>query len=184
VLTKSKAVIQRFERDARVGGLAFGPLVAVDAQLGVVGKVGAELDEEWPEVAVNAVDVVVVDHRGCSHDPWIARARLGVAALLGPERRRLLLRLADEQHSFLSADDANVAPRWSRKKPTTPDSYCSLGTYRFRYIRSTHSTSKVTCPDRTSAALRAIVMTGSGRQALRGHQPLRAVQRRTLGSWI
>jgi hypothetical protein len=28
----------------------------------------------------------------------------------------------------ISADDANVAPRCSRKKSTTPDSYCSLGT--------------------------------------------------------
>ncbi len=33
----------------------------------------------------------------------------------------------------ISADDANVAPRWSRKKPTTPDAYCNFGTYRFRY---------------------------------------------------
>jgi hypothetical protein len=31
--------------------------MAVDAQLGVVGKVGAELDEERAEVVVKAVEV-------------------------------------------------------------------------------------------------------------------------------
>src|SRR6266576_6661737 len=33
----------------------------------------------------------------------------------------------------------------------------------FRYIRSMHSTSKLTCSDRTSATVRGSVMTGSGR---------------------
>jgi hypothetical protein len=44
----------------------------------------------------------------------------------------------------ISADDANAQPRWPRKKPTTPCSYCSLGTYALRYMRSTHSTSNPT----------------------------------------
>ena len=44
----------------------------------------------------------------------------------------------------ISAEDANWWPRWNRKKLTTPDAYWSLGTYTLRYIRSMHSTSKVT----------------------------------------
>src|ERR1035437_3090018 len=41
------------------------------AQLGVVGEVGAELDEERPEVLVHAVEVEVVDHPGRLHDPRV-----------------------------------------------------------------------------------------------------------------
>ncbi len=51
------------EADPGLGGLAFGPLVAVQAHLGVVGKVGAELDEERPEVLVDGVHVEVVHDR-------------------------------------------------------------------------------------------------------------------------
>jgi hypothetical protein len=36
--------------------------VAVDAELAVVRKVGAKLDEERAEVLVYAVEVVLVDH--------------------------------------------------------------------------------------------------------------------------
>jgi hypothetical protein len=40
------------------------------------------------------------DHRCRRHQPRICRARLLTPAALGPEHRRLLLRLADKQHSF------------------------------------------------------------------------------------
>ena len=40
---------------------------AVDAELGVVGKVGAEFQEERPEVFVDAIEIVVVDHRSGFH---------------------------------------------------------------------------------------------------------------------
>ena len=46
-------------------------LVAVDAQLGVVREVRAELREERPEVLVHRVDVVVVHHRRRRHQPRI-----------------------------------------------------------------------------------------------------------------
>jgi hypothetical protein len=37
--------------------LAFGAFVAVDAQLGGVGEVGAELDEERAEILIEAIEV-------------------------------------------------------------------------------------------------------------------------------
>ena len=60
---RGEPVVQRLEPDPSLGGLAFGPLVAVDAQLGGVGEVGAELEEERAEVAVHAVEVEEVDER-------------------------------------------------------------------------------------------------------------------------
>ncbi len=39
----------------------------------------------------------MVDHPGGLHDPWVGPT-LAVAALLGPEQRRLLLGAADQQH--------------------------------------------------------------------------------------
>src|SRR5881394_1628967 len=77
----------------------------------------------------------------------------------------------------ITAPEANGSPRWCLKNPTTPNSRCNGGTYRFRYIRSIDSTSNVTCPDRTSAAVRATVITGSGRiGGQQANKPLRAVQ--------
>jgi hypothetical protein len=39
-------------------------MVAVDAQLGVVGEIGAELDEERAEVVIDALEGEVVDQPG------------------------------------------------------------------------------------------------------------------------
>src|ERR1700680_2324077 len=64
VLEGGEAVVQRGEGEVGLGGLAFGPVVAVDAQLGVEGEVAAELEEERAEVSINAVEVEVVDHPG------------------------------------------------------------------------------------------------------------------------
>ena len=46
------AVVQRLERDPPLRELALDILVSVQAQLGIVGKVGAELQEERAEVLV------------------------------------------------------------------------------------------------------------------------------------
>src|SRR5262249_27413569 len=73
----------------------------VDAELGVVGEVRAELQEKRPEVLVDAVEVVVVDHGGGLHDPWLGPTRAFVAATLGPHDARLFLRLADIQHALV-----------------------------------------------------------------------------------
>ena len=71
VVDRGERVVHRGEPDPGLGGLALGPVVPVEAQLGVVGEVGAELDEERAEVGVEAVEVEVVDHPGGLHDPRI-----------------------------------------------------------------------------------------------------------------
>src|SRR5436190_6276435 len=68
------AIVERLEFNSALGQLALEVFVAVDAELGVVGKVGAELQEERSEVLVNAIEIVVVDHRGGFHDPRICCA--------------------------------------------------------------------------------------------------------------
>ena len=98
VVDRGERVVHRGEPDAGLAGLVLGPVVTVQAELGVVGKVGAELEEERAEVGVNAVEVEVVDHSGGPHDPWIGLTGGGVAALLGAEHSGLLLCPADEHH--------------------------------------------------------------------------------------
>ena len=87
VVTRGEPVVEGLEADPGLGRLAFGPLVAVDAQLGVVGEVGAELDEERPEVGVEGVHVEVVDHGGGLDDPRVGGPGGRVATLLGAEHR-------------------------------------------------------------------------------------------------
>ena len=58
----ANAVVESLEGDALLGQLPLDVFVAVDAKLGVVGEVGAELQEEGAEVVVEAVEVELVDH--------------------------------------------------------------------------------------------------------------------------
>ena len=96
--TRLDAVVQRLERHPTLGKLALEILVAIDAELGIVGKVGAELQEERPEVFIDAIEIVVVDHRGGFHDPRIGSACEPTAAPLRAHDPRLLLGLADIEH--------------------------------------------------------------------------------------
>jgi hypothetical protein len=50
-------IVERLEGDAALRQLAFQILVAVEAELGRIGKIGAELEEERAEVPVVAVEV-------------------------------------------------------------------------------------------------------------------------------
>src|SRR2546428_1786237 len=63
----------------------------------------------------------------------------------------------------ISAEETKGIPWCPLKNPTTPAGYTSLGWYRFRYIRSMHSTSRVTWLARTSATLAGRIIPGSGR---------------------
>src|SRR5258705_7706115 len=91
VFAPEDAVVQRLEGDAALAQLALGVLVAVDTQLGVVRKVGTELQEERAEVVVHAVEVVVVDHRAAIDHPRIAHAGACTTTPLGAHHARLLL---------------------------------------------------------------------------------------------
>jgi hypothetical protein len=64
-----EGVVHRREGDPGPFRLALRPVVAVDAQLRVVGEVGAELQEERPEVFIDARKVEVVDLQGCPGQP-------------------------------------------------------------------------------------------------------------------
>src|SRR5438876_2906764 len=96
-----EAVVERLEGDAGAGELAFQVLVSVEAERGRVGEVRGELEEARAEVAVDAVEVVVVHHGCAAHEPGVALAGAGIAPLLGAEHRRLFLGAADEDHAFL-----------------------------------------------------------------------------------
>ena len=65
------AVVERLKGDAVAGELALGVFVPVQTQLGRVRKVGTELEKERAEVAVDGVDLVVVDHRRGLYEPRV-----------------------------------------------------------------------------------------------------------------
>ena len=108
VIHGGEPVVQRLKADAGLGGLPLGPLVAVDAQLGGEREVRAELDEERPEVFIDAVEVEEVDECRGPHQPGVGPA-IGVVAALGPPHVRLLLRPAHVQHP-LGAGEAGQQP--------------------------------------------------------------------------
>ena len=74
VCTRFDAVVEGLKRNPTLGKLALQVLMPVDAELGVVGKVLAELQKERPEVFVDAIEIVVVDHGRRLDDPRIGRS--------------------------------------------------------------------------------------------------------------
>src|ERR1700730_622080 len=106
--TRLHAIVQRLERHPTLGKLALEILVAVDAELGIVGKVGAELHEERPEVFIDAIEIVVIDHRGGFHDPRIGSACVSATATLRAHDPRLLLGLADIEHALTLGEPSQV----------------------------------------------------------------------------
>ncbi len=127
VRATQKPVVERFELDAAPGQLPLEILVPVDAELAGVGKIRAELDEEWPEVSVHAVEVVVIDHGTGVVDPRNGAPALSEAFADGARDGCLFLRDADEDdtlgglelpqaflhhvvftHPFLETDNLNV----------------------------------------------------------------------------
>ena len=55
-------IVEGLIGDALPLQLTLGVFMAVEAQLGVIGKVAAELEKERPKITVDRIDVVVVDH--------------------------------------------------------------------------------------------------------------------------
>ena len=75
--------------------------MAVEAELGIEGKVAAELEKERPEIPIDGIDVIIVHHCAAAHDPRIRPSCFRAAAPLGPEHRGVLLGLAHEHDTFL-----------------------------------------------------------------------------------
>ena len=99
-----EAVVERLEGDAALGELALDVLVAVDAQPRGVREVRGELEEQRPEVVVDQVEVVVVDHRRGVHQLHVGAAARLVLPAHRAEHPALLLRLADEQHALAAGE--------------------------------------------------------------------------------
>lgn len=85
-----------------LGQLLFEVFVAVDAQLGLVRKVGTKLQEERAEVLVHTIEIEKVDHGGGVVDPrhGAFAARRPEAFAHGAGHGGLLLGDADEDHAF------------------------------------------------------------------------------------
>src|SRR5262249_52376041 len=66
-------------------------IVPVDAELYIVGKVGAKLQEKRPEVFIDTIKIVVIDHPGGFHDPRIGSPCEPAAATLRTHDPRILL---------------------------------------------------------------------------------------------
>ncbi len=89
------------ETDPLLLQLAFRVFVAIQAELGVVGEVGGELDEEGAEALVQDVEVVLVHHDLSAIEPRVRGARLRIAAFLRAKGGRLLLGLAHKNNAFV-----------------------------------------------------------------------------------
>jgi hypothetical protein len=112
VLARAKAVVERLEGEPRALGLALRPLVAVEADPGGEGRVGARLYEGRAPLAVAHVEVVVVDVDRLAAE---LEVRVGVAPAPAPAapRERLLLRDADQDdpEAARALGGLDVAPR-------------------------------------------------------------------------
>ena|ERR1051325_9120770 len=64
IVTAQYAIVDGLKFDPVLFHLLLGVFVSVEAQLGIVGKVGAELQKERSKVTVHAVDVESVS-------PWL-----------------------------------------------------------------------------------------------------------------
>jgi hypothetical protein len=62
----------------------------------------------------------------------------------------------------ISVEETNRFPRCWQKNLWMPCPYCSRGCQNVSISRSMQRTSSVTCPDKTSAAVRGSVIMGSG----------------------
>ena len=78
--------------------------MAVETHLGIAGKVRRELDEEGAEVVIDAVEVVLVDHRRRFVQPRIGLAGARIFLADGADNRGSFLGFANEEDAFLTAE--------------------------------------------------------------------------------
>jgi hypothetical protein len=104
VVHRGEPVVQGLKADPCLGCLAFSPLITVHAQLGGIGKIGTELEEERAEVGVHAIKIEEIDERRGANQPGIAAPGHRVVAPLGAPHPCLLLSPADEQHPLIVSE--------------------------------------------------------------------------------
>src|SRR5258708_39738503 len=101
MFARKNAVVEGLVGDTLLVELALYILMPVQAELGVIREVGAELQKEGTKVLVHTIEVVMIHQGGGLHDPGVVLAGPGIAASLGSVDSALLLRLADEDNPFL-----------------------------------------------------------------------------------
>ena len=101
-------VVERLEANTLDGKLPLGILMSIDAELPIIGKVGAEFQKEGPKITINTVKVVLIDKTRRAYNPGVRPSSLRVPTLLRAEDRHLLLSLADEQDSLLTRKAGSV----------------------------------------------------------------------------
>jgi hypothetical protein len=106
--TRENAVVERLKRDAFLRKLALGVFVTVQAELGIEGKVAAELEKEWPKIPIERVDVLVVDRRAAAHDPRIRPTCVRAPTPLSAENRGVLLGFSDKDDPLLAGKAAQM----------------------------------------------------------------------------
>src|SRR5262249_23598689 len=78
-------------------------VVAVDAQVGVVREVGAEVEKEGAKVRIDAVEVELVDWRRTLDNPRVLLARR-IRSLLGAKDVGFFLGLAEKEDSLAARE--------------------------------------------------------------------------------
>jgi hypothetical protein len=111
VIDRGEGVVQRGEADPCLLRLPLRPVIGIKAQLGGIGEVAAELDEERAEILIHAIEIEVVDLQRGPGQPQVLRPGRRVAALLGTEHPGLLLGAADEQHPLPAGEVSQVPVR-------------------------------------------------------------------------
>jgi hypothetical protein len=96
ILVREDAVLQGLVGDPFLFELLLEVFVTVQTELRVIREIGTELQEEGPEVLIDAVEVVMVHWDAGLHDPGISGFCLRIAAFLGAINRAFFLRLANE----------------------------------------------------------------------------------------
>src|SRR5579875_125555 len=81
--TRQDAIVEGLVSDTLLFPLALHVLVPVQAEFGVVRKVGKELQEEGAEVAVHTVEIVMIHQSRGLNDAGIDLSGAGIAASLG-----------------------------------------------------------------------------------------------------
>src|SRR3954468_10619561 len=108
IVAAQNAIVERFESDALLTQLALEPLMAIEAKLGVVGEIRAELEKEGAEIPILAVEVIMV-HQGRGADqPGIALPSVRIIAALGAEYDGFLLGFAHEHDPLVPREAGPV----------------------------------------------------------------------------
>ena len=85
--------------------------MTIDAELSVVRKVGTEIQEERPEIFIDAIEVIMVDHRRGVHNPRVGRPGVIGSTTHSAHHPDPFLGLADRHNAIGVVSPAQIALR-------------------------------------------------------------------------